>query len=235
MILPTLTCKSGHMNDDTVQYILETLPSSIKKTLDAKLRTLRGKHIQPELVSNLLSQEITKLDKSLISGLMQLFHRGRLTVEGSSDETCIKAILNGGSAKGMRYDKKIAQALGGCTVLFALVSPRGKELWLANLGDSYAGARIGLNYLYCYINKISFQYWVIEAGTTVGMELYSIPSTTVAMLKRYRVSNVSIRTKMHARVTIELRASSHRPEVRRSFVTSRDDKSLRAHTFSSNR
>lgn len=130
----------GHMNDETAQHVVQTLPLIIKNSLESQLHSSKQHPLPPGFVSDLLSTAVTNFDDSMISEMTQLFPGGRLFVPGISEDV-MKARVNDRSGEG-RYYQKIARALGGCTALLALTNPKEEDLWLANLGDSCAGVQV---------------------------------------------------------------------------------------------
>lgn len=130
--------KLGHVNDHTVQYILETLPSAIKKSLDERLNAHQDEQIPSKLVHDALYQEIMGLDQTIVSGFARIFDDERLSAGNRSTQSASKTVINDRSQNDGLYDT-IARALGGCTALIVLISAKKDEFWLANLGDSFAG------------------------------------------------------------------------------------------------
>ncbi|KAG6862281.1 hypothetical protein C0995_015978 [Termitomyces sp. Mi166 len=115
----------GHLNHDTVDYIVQQLPRVVKDALRASAPAMG-----PEYISEMLRSAIQQVDDRLTSRVLNLLPenmRGKDRV--NSDHTLSEfpdADL-----------QLIAQSLGGATIVLSLTDSKG-NLWVANLGDCRA-------------------------------------------------------------------------------------------------
>ncbi|KAJ7072481.1 phosphatase 2C-like domain-containing protein, partial [Mycena amicta] len=115
-----------HVNDYTVDYVAETLPKQLKESLTRALQ--RSSHILPERVSQIMRDSVVQLDNSISSKFFDIFPRD-LTRLGRISPQDVQNILQ----QDVPYIT-VARCLGGATVLFSLVDPMQRNLWLTNLG-----------------------------------------------------------------------------------------------------
>ncbi|KAI0758325.1 protein serine/threonine phosphatase 2C [Irpex lacteus] len=142
----------GHMNHDTVDYIVRKLPESLRMSLETHC-TMRGP-VSPEAISELLSRAITAIDHALMSDLMAQFPGGERALAGAS-QAQIKRMIHDEEGGGRRYTA-VARVLGGTTALLTLLHEDTDSLWVANLGDSCAvlGSRNGACWQATVINAL---------------------------------------------------------------------------------
>ncbi|EGO00161.1 hypothetical protein SERLA73DRAFT_72899 [Serpula lacrymans var. lacrymans S7.3] len=122
----------GHCGHDTVTYAQRRLPSMVRMSLQALLKSASSSSLRPELVSRTLYDTIRHLDDSIRSDLFDLFPPDKL--ERMSDSQIKQHILNNGAA----WAEISPMCTQGSTVLITLTDPSRKNLWVANLGDSQA-------------------------------------------------------------------------------------------------
>lgn len=129
--------RTGHSNDKTVDYVSQTLPSSVKLSLHAALDHHDDNlSMSPNAVSMILSDALTRLDDSIRSDFLELFHGDSKSLEQISDMQ-IREILSGGNDGANR--ELAVRCTQGATAILALVDPSRKNVWVANLGDCQAG------------------------------------------------------------------------------------------------
>ncbi|KAG6878525.1 hypothetical protein C0993_004423 [Termitomyces sp. T159_Od127] len=114
----------GHLNHDTVDYIVQKLPRVVKDALHALV--LAKLFTEPESISDMLRSSIQQVDDSLTSRVLSLLsenmnENARASADDIPSEFPDADML------------LIAQSFGGATLVLSLTDLRG-NLWIANLG-----------------------------------------------------------------------------------------------------
>jgi pyruvate dehydrogenase phosphatase len=127
----------GHAGHDTVDHVLQTLPSAICRSLRSALMNARGLRLSTGNVEQALADAIASVDHSITSEFVDIFPRDLGQLSKMSDGL-IHRIVND-KAAGARNFLKASRCIQGTTILLSLVDPQRRNLWVANLGDSRAG------------------------------------------------------------------------------------------------
>lgn len=110
-----------------MNHASEHLPIMLKD------RLVGCRDFSPGSVSTILSETIKAYDDSLLSDLLSVLPpEDQLSV--LSEEGALPLINDG-----VEQQTKILRCMQGTTVVIALTSPGNEDLWVASLGDSYAG------------------------------------------------------------------------------------------------
>lgn len=131
---PALAPGKGHCGHDTVNLVSKRLSSMIRMSLQALLSSSRDTLPSFELVSEALANAVRHLDDSIRSDLFNFLPCDRLRQ------------LNPGQLREyiQRHESEwetiSARCTQGATVIFSLLDPSKRHLWIVNLGDSQAGA-----------------------------------------------------------------------------------------------
>ncbi|KAJ6499436.1 phosphatase 2C-like domain-containing protein [Mycena sanguinolenta] len=121
----------GHVNHDTVDYVAENLPKTLKRNLGAALRESGNREIPPARVSQILRDSIVQLDDSISSNFLDIFPRDLRRLSRMSDGQ-VQNIFQRDSVG--RSHRAVARCLGGTTLVLSLTDPNEKNVWVANLG-----------------------------------------------------------------------------------------------------
>lgn len=132
-----LNKRIGHAGEETVDYLVASLPPIVHGLLASALANADGGVLPPATVSDLLVKAISEVDDSITRDIMDLFPGGPEAIAKLSDEQ-IDAIVNDFES-GRRNNAKVLVGMRGSTALVSLVDPEQKNLWVASLGDSQAG------------------------------------------------------------------------------------------------
>lgn len=124
----------GHCGHDTVNFVCKRLPSMIRMSLQALLSSSTGTLPSSELVSEALANAIRHLDDSIRSDLFDFLPCDHLS--GLSPDKLREHIQRHES----EWETISARCTQGATVLFSLLDPFKRNLWVVNLGDSQAGS-----------------------------------------------------------------------------------------------
>ncbi len=127
----------GHVGHATVEHAARVLPAMIKQALDMHLRSSRG-HVSPSAVTGLLSDCIVKFDHSITTDFTRIFPGGPDGLQRMTGAQ-IRRLFHD-RMSGSQNLAAAVRCLQGCTVLVAITDPAKQNLWIANLGDSQAGA-----------------------------------------------------------------------------------------------
>ncbi|KAF8554716.1 protein serine/threonine phosphatase 2C [Imleria badia] len=122
----------GHCGHDTVNFVCKRLPSMIRMSLQALLSSSTGAIPSSELVSEALTNAIRHLDDSIRSDLFDFLPCDNLC--GLSPDQLGEHIQRHES----KWESISARCTQGATVLFSLLDPSKRNLWIVNLGDSQA-------------------------------------------------------------------------------------------------
>lgn len=129
-----LTLRSiGHCGHDTVNFVCKRLPYMIRMSLQALLSSTTGTVPSSELVSEALNNAIRHLDDSIRSDLFDFLPCDRLC-QLSSDR--LREHIQRHESE---WETISARCTQGATVIFSLLDPSKRNLWVVNLGDSQAG------------------------------------------------------------------------------------------------
>ncbi|KZP34540.1 protein serine/threonine phosphatase 2C [Athelia psychrophila] len=126
----------GHAGEETVDHILNKLPSLFHSFLAEALRLAGDGELHHDDVSKVLVDSISELDNSITRDILELFPGGPDGLEKLSDEQ-IDTIVNDFESGGVN-NAKLLRGMRGSTVLVALVDPSGRNLYVASLGDCQA-------------------------------------------------------------------------------------------------
>ncbi|KAK7057317.1 C2H2 type zinc-finger-domain-containing protein [Favolaschia claudopus] len=113
----------GHAGHETVDHIVNTLPTAIHDALVAGLST------ESLDVSAVLRDAIAQIDKQIGQDLLDLFPGGPDALANMTDDE-VAALINDGGVN----STKVLRCMRGSTVLVALVGP-ALDVWVASLGD----------------------------------------------------------------------------------------------------
>ncbi|KAG1771852.1 protein serine threonine phosphatase 2C [Suillus occidentalis] len=123
----------GHGGEETVDYVVQELPSLIHAALTKALADAGTTPLTPSTVSALLQSSIQDVDQALTDGVTRLFP-DEATLTALTDEQ-IKSIINGPTNPN---NLTILRCMRGTTALVSLVDPQKENLWVASLGDCQA-------------------------------------------------------------------------------------------------
>jgi pyruvate dehydrogenase phosphatase len=125
-----------------VEHALRTLPPMIKQALDPLLRSCRGHAggLSSAAVSGMLSDCITRFDHSITTDFTRMFPGGPAGLQGMSGTQIRRLFQDRMSGPGSQDLTAVTRCLQGSTVIVTLTDPSKHNLWIANLGDSQAGA-----------------------------------------------------------------------------------------------
>lgn len=135
---------AGHAGHETVDYVVDNLPDMIRSSLTSTIALAGNVDLDPSIVSNMLTAEISSLDDGIKDGLLRLFpDLGAITKLSDAE---IRDVIND-SDSGGKNSAMLMRCMRGTTVLLSLTDPSGSNLWVASLGDCQAGRspRIRLN------------------------------------------------------------------------------------------
>lgn len=124
---------TGHCGHDTVNFACERLPSMIRMSLQTLVSSSTGTVPNSELVSEALANAIRHLDDSIRSDLFDFLPYNRLC-QLSPDQ--LREYIQRHESKWETISARFTQ---GATVIFSLLDPSKRNLWIVNLGDSQAG------------------------------------------------------------------------------------------------
>ncbi|KAG8213848.1 phosphatase 2C-like domain-containing protein [Butyriboletus roseoflavus] len=122
----------GHCGHDTVNFVCKRLPSMIRISLQALLSSSTDTVPSSELVSEALANAIRHLDDSIRSHLFDFLPCDRLC-ELSPDQ--LREHIQRHESE---WETISARCTQGATVIFSLLDPSKRNLWIVNLGDSQA-------------------------------------------------------------------------------------------------
>lgn len=123
----------GHGGEETVDYVVQELPSLIHAALTKALADACTTPLAPSTVSALLQSSIQAVDQALTDGVKHLFP-DEATLNALTDEQ-IKSTINGPTNPN---NLAILRCMRGTTALVSLVDPQKENLWVASLGDCQA-------------------------------------------------------------------------------------------------
>lgn len=126
----------GHCGHDTVNLVCKRLPSMIRMSLQALLSSSTDTIPSSELVSEALTNAIRHLDDSIRSDLFDFLPCDRLC-ELSPDQ--LREYIHRHESE---WETISARCTQGATVIFSLLDPSKRNLWIVNLGDSQAGRQL---------------------------------------------------------------------------------------------
>lgn len=117
---------AGHVSHDAVDFVLQTVPSRVKRSLEALLH--ETPHPPPQRVSGILAHSIQAADAAITSNFLAAFapRDGRAPVAG----------------QGLDTNVNVTRMLSGTTALLALYHEKTADLWVANVGDCMAGSGV---------------------------------------------------------------------------------------------
>lgn len=127
----------GHAGEETVDYVVESLPSILRNLLAAALEASGENRLNPEVVSDVLINAISEVDNIITREILDIFPGGIEALEALSDAQ-IDAIVNDFGSGGAN-NAKLIRGMRGSTVLVSLIDPSGSDLYVASLGDCQAG------------------------------------------------------------------------------------------------
>ncbi|KAG6372354.1 phosphatase 2C-like domain-containing protein [Boletus reticuloceps] len=122
----------GHCGHDTVNFVCKRLPAIIRMSLQGLLSGSAGKIPSSELVSEALTNAITHLDDSIRSDLFDFLPCDSL--RRLSPDQLREHIRRHES----EWETISARCTQGTTVIYSLLDPSKRNLWVVNLGDSQA-------------------------------------------------------------------------------------------------
>ncbi|KAI9569568.1 phosphatase 2C-like domain-containing protein [Boletus coccyginus] len=122
----------GHCGHDTVNFVCKRLPLMIRTSLQSLVSSSTGTVPSSELVSQALTSAIRRLDASIRSDLFDFLPCDRLC-RLSSDQ--LGEHIQRHESK---WETISARCTQGATVIFSLLDPSKRRLWIVNLGDSQA-------------------------------------------------------------------------------------------------
>lgn len=115
--------------------MLQTLPSTIRESLQFVLKNCSSTLLSAEAVSKILSDALIKIDDSIRLNFLRLFPDDADALRRMTDSQ-VRGVLSGGTGG---LNRALAlRCTQGATVIMALTDP-WKNLWIANLGDCQAG------------------------------------------------------------------------------------------------
>jgi pyruvate dehydrogenase phosphatase len=124
----------GHLGHETVDHVLQTIPSTIRESLQFVLNSCSSPLLSADIVSKILSDALLNVDNSIRSEFLRLFPDDVDTLRHMTDSQ-IREVLSGGMDG---FNRKLAlRCTQGTTAIIALTDP-WKNLWIANLGDCQA-------------------------------------------------------------------------------------------------
>jgi len=123
----------GHCGHDTVNFVCKRLPLMIKTSLQSLVSSPTGTVPSSELVSEALASAIRRLDASIRSDLFDFLPWDRVC--RLSPDQLGEHIQRHES----KWEAISARCTQGATVIFSLLDPSKRNLWIVNLGDSQAG------------------------------------------------------------------------------------------------
>ncbi|GLB37225.1 putative protein serine threonine phosphatase 2C [Lyophyllum shimeji] len=123
----------GHLNHDTVDFVIHTLPSDIKKAL--QFATSNNMCINPSQVSDILRSSVQQIDKSISSHFLDLLPKDLEALNCLADRDIQHLFAKEGGGN-LSYEVAI-RSLGGTTLALSLTDAQG-NLWVVNLGDCRA-------------------------------------------------------------------------------------------------
>ena len=131
----------GHLGDATVEHTAKHLPIIIRQFLSSAISSKPDPSIplSPSTISSILQNSISSFDNAIAQDVLDLIPGGLAALETVSDEA-IQEIINDQDRGGENF-YKARLCMYGTTALVALVDPSRNNLWIANLGDSQAGAQ----------------------------------------------------------------------------------------------
>lgn len=93
----------------------------------------------PSTISNVLSDAIATIDDTITNNFLRLFPVDKDEFSRLSNADIAKIITKSHSGSGTpTVDEDVLRCMQGATVLLTLTAPNGRDLWIANLGDSRA-------------------------------------------------------------------------------------------------
>ncbi|KAF7298193.1 PPM-type phosphatase domain-containing protein [Mycena chlorophos] len=116
----------GHVNDYTVDHVAAELPRQLKANLERALQ--HSSRVSPQRVSQLMRDAVAQLENSISSKFFDIFPRDASHLDRLSPQH-VEEILEEDAPFAA-----VACCLGGATLVFSLVDPPQKNVWLANLG-----------------------------------------------------------------------------------------------------
>ena len=122
-----------------MKHITANLPAQLQSALVNLLVASEFK-INPDSISDLLSEVIVSYDDSLTKDLYDIFPGGHEELKKLSDDE-IKAVIHDSAAGGPNH-AKVARCMQGSTVLVSLIDPSRDNIWVASLGDCQAGVSL---------------------------------------------------------------------------------------------
>lgn len=123
----------GHCGHDTVNFVCKRLPFMIRTSLQALVSSSTDTIPSSELVSEALTNAIRHLDDSIRSDLFDFLPCDRLS-DLSPDQ--LREYIQRHESE---WETISARCTQGATVIFSLLDPSKRNLWVVNLGDSQAG------------------------------------------------------------------------------------------------
>lgn len=94
------------------------------------------RNFSPDSVSTILFETIKAYDDSLLADLLSILPSEEQLSVLSEEE--VRTLISD-KACGVEQQTKVLRCMQGTTVVIALTSPDNEDLWVASLGDSYAG------------------------------------------------------------------------------------------------
>ncbi len=91
----------------------------------------------PADISRVIQQELTSIDNLLRDDLLNLFPGGEEQLEGMSDKD-FQDLATKWKTDGPDHTREVVSCVRGSTVVLALIDPPFENLWVANLGNSFA-------------------------------------------------------------------------------------------------
>jgi pyruvate dehydrogenase phosphatase len=128
----------GHGGEETAQLAAEFLPMALKDAFRAVVK--KGRDPEKSIISATLQQTISDFDDYIKTQFLELFPGGVRQVSKMSGSE-IREYINDHNKGGVRYAKAI-RCMRGTTAVIAILSPKRKHLWVANIGDSMAGENL---------------------------------------------------------------------------------------------
>lgn len=123
----------GHLNHDTVDFVMHTLPRDIKKALH--VAAFDNTSIYPSQVSDILRSSVQQTDNLISSHFLDLLPRDHESLNRLTDSDIQFIFAREGNCN---PNHEIAiRSLGGTTLVLSLTDSKG-NLWVVNLGDCRA-------------------------------------------------------------------------------------------------
>lgn len=144
----------GHLGDVTAEHTAYHMPIIIRDFLREAMDDDPQQLLDPQFISDLLSQAMTSFDDAIAGDVLDLFPGGLEGLASISDDQ-IRRTINDIHTGGANY-KKARLCMYGTTALVALVDPDHKNLWVANLGDCAA----------VMVSQTGSEEWKMEHLTT---------------------------------------------------------------------